>query len=129
MITAEALQLIHMIHRFSVVSLFNYRIGIKRGQDIQPILRKPLLRQQLPAETDAAPAAAPTGSREEVQARLEQVRAALHDIRSAVVRLLFDGKDLGMVAVRVADADGHGVADLPAEDRLARETPPPRCRQ
>ncbi len=38
---------------------------------------------------------------------------------AAIVRLLFDGKDLGMVAVRVADADGHGVADLPAEDRLA----------
>ena len=62
-------------------------------------LRRDLLRQQLPAETDAAPAAAPTGSREEVQARLEQVRAALHDIRSAADRLAGQLHVLGDPAV------------------------------
>ena len=62
-------------------------------------LRRDLLRQQLPAETDAPPAAAPAGSREDIQARLEQVRAALHDVRSAADRLAGQLHVLGDPAV------------------------------
>lgn len=65
----------------------------------EAVLRRDLLRQQLPAEADMTPVTAPAGSRQEVQARLEQVRTALHDIRSAADRLAGQLHVLGDPAV------------------------------
>lgn len=63
-------------------------------------LRRDLLRQQLPAdEDDALPAEAPSGSREEASRRLEQIRTALGEARSAADRLSGQLHALGDPAV------------------------------